>query len=517
MNLHDSERESIDSPPAFENSAPAAEITVERPLHRKNDGGEVTHRVERRPDGSLWGAEQYMSYPVAAEPLARWMEQDGTVLTWLPSPDGSHLTVCLIDADGTPLWHKDSAAWTALPPPARPHDHNGPAMGTGSRLRRQSLTSASGSHTLLHHGDGNLVLYCNATHSPVWATGTDWVGDSWADLTPGGDMVVRTSCGAPVWQSDTSDRGVERLTVHDDGALALLDAAGTAVWQIRDHAPCTATGHTPPRGDVLRRGQTLRGQSLTSADGGMVLCQQPGNGIRLFEADGHQAWIANSLRAAAALTVDDDGFLQVRDENGGVLEQLAGPGDHLVVVPGGEIRFRTADGDVLWRAGRYVFDGPDAVPVTTARPLTPAALEAVLNTRSTPIVRTDFSDDHAWETAWRDLTLPRIYWDDDVTLDVTLVALPEFEGWTGAELATLLSQADSYAVVLSVDAVTLASPEHPVHVTEIDPELDEPRSFRATPHALLDAVIQLSIANLDWEDFSESVDPDGILRTSTAD
>ncbi|WP_067903389.1 DUF6924 domain-containing protein [Nocardia vaccinii] len=44
-----------------------------------------------------------------------------------------------------------------------------------------------------------------------------------------------------------------------------------------------------------------------------------------------------------------------------------------------------------------------------------------------------------------------------------------------------------------------------------------PRSFRATPHALLDVVIQLSIANMDWEEFSESVDPDGILRTSSAD
>ncbi|MFF3574620.1 DUF6924 domain-containing protein [Nocardia jiangxiensis] len=521
MNSHDVDNDSTTAQSAFEDSAPVARITPERPLHRRNDSGEVTHRIERSPDGSLRGAEKNMSYLVATAALAQWMEQDGAVLTWLPRPEDGEFAVCLLDVDGNMLWRTRSEAWTEVPPPARPHDHNGPALGAGSRLRRQSLTSPSGSHTLLHHDNGDLVLYCNATHTAVWATGTDWIGDGWLDLTLDGDLVLRTSCGASVWRSGTADRGVAQLTVQDDGALALLDAAGTAVWQIGDHAPCTGTGHTPPRGEMLRRGQTLRGQSLTSVDGGAVLSQQPGNGIRLFEPDGYQAWVSDSVRKAAELALDDDGFLRVRDAQGAVLEELGGPADHLVVVPGGEIRLRTDAGEVLWRAGRYVFDGPDAIPVAPARPLTPAALEAVFNTRSTPIVRTDFSDDDAWERAWRDITRLRKYWDDEVVLDGTLVALPEFDGWTGADLATMLSEVDMHAVVLTVDAVTLASPEHPVLVTELDPEpaekQDEPRSFRATPHALLDAVLQLSIANFDWEDFSESVDEDGILRTSTAD
>ncbi len=517
VNSHDVEDVSRAPQPAFENSAPVGLITPERPLRRKDDSGAVTHRIERCPDGSLLGVQTYMSYPVAAAPLARWMEQDGAVLTWLPQPQDGDLTECLLDSSGNMLWRRRSQAWTEAPPPARPHDHNGAAMGLGARLRCQSLTSPSGSHTLLHHDDGNLVLYCNGTHTPAWATGTDWIDGGWLDLTLDGDLVLRTSCGAPVWHSDTAGRGVRRLTVADDGALALLDAAGAPVWEVLDHAPCTETGHTPPRGELLRRGQTLRGQSLTAVDGGAVLCHQPGNGIRLYEADGYQAWVADSIRAAAELALDDDGYLRVRGQDGQVLEELAGPADQLVVVPGGELRLRTDDGAVLWRAGRYVFDGPGAVPVDPARPLGRAALEAVLNTRSTPIVRTDFTDDDAWAEAWRDITLRRQYWDDAVVLDSTLVDLPEFDGWTGPELAALLATADSHAVVLTVDAVTLTSPEHPVLVTEIDPESREPRFFRATPHALLDVVIQLSIANMDWEDFSEYADADGILRTSCAD
>ncbi|WP_190812998.1 DUF6924 domain-containing protein [Saccharopolyspora pogona] len=514
-------QESSNMQPAFKGSAPAADITVKRYLYRNRSKGVETDTVIREPDGSLRVSTSWGHF-FLSPPLARWLEQDNTVLTWqrVQTKQGTALHLCLVDEAGNMLWRESSASTTVAPPPAVSYDYGGPAMGLGSRLRLQSLTSPSGSHTLLHQDDGNLVLYCNATHTPVWATDTSWLDDSWVDLTLRGDLVLRTSCGAPVWQSDTADMGVERLAVRDDGSLALLDASETAVWRIHHHAPCTAAGHTPPRGAVLRRGQTLRNQSLTSVDGGTVLYHRAGEGngegTRLFRADGIQLWYAPNSRAAdTSLTLDNEGFLQVRADDGSVLEQLAGPGDHLIVVPGGEVRLCAFDGTVLWREGQHVIDHGDEVMTASPRTVTPAALETLLNADATPIVRTDFSDDHAWETAWRDLTMPREYWEDDVVLDAALVAIPEFEGWTGEELATLLSHT-KHERLLAVDAVTLASPEHPVLVVEIDPERDQPRSFRATPHALLDVEIQLSIANMDWEDFSRSVDPDGVLRTSTA-
>lgn len=508
--------------PAFRDFAPVVDITTKRYLYRNGSKGVETDAVMRQPNGSLrvntgWG--NYFLSP----PLARWLEQDNTVLTWqqLPTTQGTDLHLCLVDEAGNMLWHKSWANTIVTPPPAVSYDYGGPAMGLGSRLRLQSLTSPSGSHTLSHHDDGNLVLYCNATHTPVWATNTSWLGDSWVDLTLDGDLVLRTSRGAPVWQSGTADAGVERLAVRDDGSIVLLDAAEKVVWQINQHAPCTIAVHSsPPRGAVLRRGQTLRNQSLTSADGGTVLHHRAGEfnaGARLFGADGIQLWCApNSEHAAnAGLTLDNEGFLQVRADDGSVLEQLAGPGDHLIVVPGGEIRLYTAEGDVVWRAGNYVLDTGDEIVTASPRVVRPAALEALLNAKDTPIVRTDFSDEHAWETAWRDITAPREYWGAEVTLDATLISLPEFEGWTGEELAAIVARTRT-PILFAVDAVTLASPEHPVLVVEIDPQRDQPRSFRAIPLALLDAQIQLSSANMDWEEFSDAADPDGILRESSA-
>ncbi|GHF33868.1 hypothetical protein FHX82_005337 [Amycolatopsis bartoniae] len=506
----------------FKGFAPAADITVERYLYRSRSKGVETDTVTREPDGSLRVSTSWGHF-FLSPPLARWLEQDNTVLTWqrVPTRQGTARHLCLVDEAGNMLWRESSASTTVTPPPAVSYDYGGPEMGLGSRLRLQSLTSPSGSHTLLHHDDGNLVLYCNGTGTAVWATGTSWVDDSWVDLTLRGDLVLRTSCGAPVWHSDTADAGVERLAVRDDGTFALLDAAGKAVWRIDHHAPCTAAGHVPARGAVLRRGQQLRNQSLTSADGGTVLYHRAGDGngegTRLFRADGIQVWCAPDSRAAdSSLALDEEGFLQIRADDGSVLEQLAGPGDHLVVVPGGEVRLCAQDGTVVWREGQHVIGDRDEIVTAAPRTITPTALEMLLNADSTPVVRTDFSDDHAWETARRDLTTPREYWDDEVVLDATVVALPEFAGWTGEELATLLSHT-GHGRLLVVDAITLASPEHPVLVVEIDPERDRPRSFRATPRAVLDVEIQLSTANMDWEDFSRSADPDDVLRTSTAD
>lgn len=515
VSLFNSRQGFIGSRPAFEGSAPVAEITLKRYLYRKNKKGVVTHTVKRKPDGSLWVTVRNMSYPMGTAALARWLEQDDTALTWRRPPSSDRATdeeLCLIDAAGNPLWREGTA--TTTPPLAEPHDHGGQVLGLGSRLCRQSLTSPSGSHTLLHRGDGSLVLYCDAAHAAVWTTGTDWLGESRLDLTPQGDLVLRTSCGAPVWRSETAGKGVEQLAVRDDGSLVLSDGAGETVWGINDHAPCTAAGRSTPRGAVLRRGQTLRNQSLTSADGDTVLCHQPGPGTALFRPDD---WV-DLIAAGAELSLDDEGFLNTRDEDGRVLEQIAGPGDHLVVVSGGEVRLCAEDGTVMWRAGQYVLDSPEALTGECPRPVPAAALEALCNAHPTAIVRTAFSDDDAWAAAWRDIAMPREYWDDDdLVLRGTLVARPEFEGWSGEDLASLLSQTPEHDFVFVVDAVTLASPEHPVLVVEVDAERERPRFFRAVPHVLLDVETQLSISNLDWEDFSEAVDPDGVLRESSAD
>lgn len=61
------------------------------------------------------------------------------------------------------------------------------------------------------------------------------------------------------------------------------------------------------------------------------------------------------------------------------------------------------------------------------------------------------------------------------------------------------------------DAVTFSSPEHPLVVIDLSEE--EPTHwFRALPRQVQAIENNLSIANMDFWDFSEAADPDGIFR-----
>lgn len=344
-------------PRAIPDAAPAADITVSRFLLRQ--GRKLRRTVVRKRDGALRVGEHTSIGGYSHElsgPLVRWLEQDGTLLTWRLLPDnGTHgpksWTLCLVDRDNVLLWHERMRDLAVELPAAEPHAYGGPELGIGGRLRHQSLTSTSGTHTFVHQDDGNLVLYCNPGDRAVWATSTWWAGDGWAELTTGGELVVRNLCGAAVWSSGTAGSGGRRLVVYDDGRVALLDADDGEVWSIDAHTSCAGPALNVARGSVLRRGQVLQRQSLTSDDGGTVLAHQEGRRIVLFGEDGH--WIWNDyVRDAerSTLVLDEDGMLLVRDEDSGMTLELGGPGDELRVLPE-EVRLLREDGTVVWRKG----------------------------------------------------------------------------------------------------------------------------------------------------------------------
>ncbi|MFB9839633.1 DUF6461 domain-containing protein [Actinoallomurus acaciae] len=343
---------------ALGDAAPVAAITGDRYLLR--EGGKRRHTVARNPDGSLqvsMSARGYGWSHTLLVPLVQWMEQQpDTLLTWRILPYGDRKTrdLCLVDTEGETLWRDYMRDLSAAPPPAHPHVYGGPELGRGGRLRHQSLTSISGVYTLVHQDDGNLVLYYNPEHRAVWATDTWWAGDGWTDLTEDGELVVRNLCGGPVWRSGTAGSGAQWLVVDDEGGIALLDDAGTAVWEVR-------TGPHPPapvadvaRGSVLRRGETLRRQSLTSADGGTVLAHRDDCRIVLYGEDGRWLWdgyYGGDRRTQ--LTLDDDGMLRVRADDGSPVLDLGGPGDELVVERESVV-LRREDGTVVWRDGGQV-------------------------------------------------------------------------------------------------------------------------------------------------------------------
>lgn len=122
------------------------------------------------------------------------------------------------------------------------------------------------------------------------------------------------------------------------------------------------------------------------------------------------------------------------------------------------------------------------------------------------VVRTDFSEDAAWEEVCDAISTPV----GDFQACVTFVDDRAYEDLTVEELSALVSENSYLTEIYVVDVLTVADPEHPVLVVDV---CDEPgRSFRVIPSEMWCVENNLSIANMDWEDFAESLDRDGVFR-----
>ena len=122
------------------------------------------------------------------------------------------------------------------------------------------------------------------------------------------------------------------------------------------------------------------------------------------------------------------------------------------------------------------------------------------------VVRTDFSDKAAWARICREIEAPvgefRAY--------VSFVSDPEFAGLDAATLTSLGQRNPDWACLFVVDGVTLADPEYPILVLDL---ADEPeRPFRVIPREMWSVENNLSIANMDFAEFADGADADGVFR-----
>ena len=106
----------------------------------------------------------------------------------------------------------------------------GSLMLVGQTLRRQSLTSPSGSCTLVYQDDGNLVLYRYDLDRAVWASGTRGTSVGELVLQADGNLVLYNGDGRAVWATGTDGRPAARLSVRDDGTAVLEAVDGSELW-----------------------------------------------------------------------------------------------------------------------------------------------------------------------------------------------------------------------------------------------------------------------------------------------
>ena len=124
----------------------------------------------------------------------------------------------------------------------------------------------------------------------------------------------------------------------------------------------------------------------------------------------------------------------------------------------------------------------------------------------TLIIRTDFSDDAAWDRLCRAIRTP--------STGFGFLANVEFVNdrqHDGAAVETLVTMAPESQVLLFVaDRVTLSSPDQPVLAVYL---FDTPFQFlRVIPSELWGIENNISLGNMDFEEFVQNAGPDGIFR-----
>jgi hypothetical protein len=128
-------------------------------------------------------------------------------------------------------------------------------------------------------------------------------------------------------------------------------------------------------------------------------------------------------------------------------------------------------------------------------------------TENTLLLRTDFSDESAWVALCEAIRAPQT--PDEFFACVTPVSDHAYDGATVEQLVAR-SSPDDHTFILVADRRALADPEHPVLVVD---RVHEPgRTFRVIPLEAWAVENNLSLANMDFEEFADNADPDGVFR-----
>jgi hypothetical protein len=127
------------------------------------------------------------------------------------------------------------------------------------------------------------------------------------------------------------------------------------------------------------------------------------------------------------------------------------------------------------------------------------------------LVRTDYSDDAAWKSAFAAATA--VFQSDDLDhmgAGFQPVESPELAGL--APTALLALQRSGY-----LSAIAVADPrtmrDHTLLFVDFNELYGEPgRTFRAIPEAAEAIVANLSLSNMDFAEFADRVQADGVFR-----
>ena len=141
------------------------------------------------------------------------------------------------------------------------------------------------------------------------------------------------------------------------------------------------------------------------------------------------------------------------------------------------------------------------------------------------VIRTDFSSDSLWEEVQALVATPLTFGGRSYCATVWYVSDMKDRGKAAAEVVRSLPEDYPYRFCLVVDRDCINDVEHSLLVVGFYPSdesswerapaetpLEEIVTFRVVPAAVVSVTDNLSIANMDFEDFLNTVDDDGVFR-----
>ena len=133
-------------------------------------------------------------------------------------------------------------------------------------------------------------------------------------------------------------------------------------------------------------------------------------------------------------------------------------------------------------------------------------MPSIPHTENAAVIRTDFTDDSAWQLVCDAIVNPI----GEFLPNVDFISDLAFSGLDTEALLSLVPKNYQHSFLFVVDHEALTHPEHPVLVVDLYAERG--RTFRVIPSEMWSIENNLSIANMDFEEFADAADADGIFR-----
>lgn len=139
--------------------------------------------------------------------------------------------------------------------------------------------------------------------------------------------------------------------------------------------------------------------------------------------------------------------------------------------------------------------------------MTPRSLPGSVNPL---VIRTEFHLDREWKQICAAVRAPVQSAGDRCYAHVDFLDDSTFQGLSKDALLVLVPESYKHSVLFIVDEATVSHPEHPI--LAVDLRAEKGRSFRAIPSAIQSIENNLSIANMDFFEFANPADKDGVFR-----